>query len=260
MARYDAIPDEMKAQPNWVGVLQGSKIPMHIPTRRACSATNPEHWVDFKTAVDAVENNLYDQIGYCFHNEGIVGIDIDNGFCGGFLTPTGRNIVEACQSYTEVSRSGRGMHIFVRGHIPFRGSNNRKHQEIYRDGRYFVCTGNVFRYDKLIENQDAIDYIVRKYFPDEHIDKELTSGVRVYSPIWKKPVNGHVWLNPEYPSIGEGGRNMSLASLAGQLKNQGKNKGEIYRELLKVNISKCIPPLPDLEIRQICNSIMRYKE
>lgn len=258
MAIYDAIPEDLRKLNNWVGVLAGSKVPMNIPTRRACSPSNPDEWVDFDTAVTAVENNLYDQIGFCFHDDGIVGIDIDNGFIGGFLSPTGRDIMEACKSYTEISRSGRGMHIYIRGYIPFKGSNNRKKQEIYRDGRYFVCTGNMYRYDSIVEDQDAIDYVVRKYFPNEHISSTST-GVRVYSPIWKKPENGRVWLNPEYPAIGQGCRNLSLLSLAGQLKAQGLNKGAIYRELLRVNSTKCDPPLPDREVIQICKSIDRYK-
>ena len=196
-----------------------------------------------------------------FHDTNLVGIDLDMGFDqDGFLNSMTGDIVGRCHSYTEKSRSGRGIHILVRGFLPFKGRNNRNGVEIYRDGRYFIMTGNVLIYPKIIENQEAIDYIVSKYFQD--IPKDNTgssSPQRIYSPIYHKPEKGKISLKPEYPPITTGSRNLSLTSLAGQMHNQGYSKSEIYKELLYANSVACKPPLPRSEVEQIVNSVTRYR-
>lgn len=56
-----------------------------------------------------------------------------------------------------------------------------------------------------------------------------------------------------------GGRNLSLTSLAGAMHNTGYSKQEIYKELCYVNQRACKPPLPDRELRTICESVTRYR-
>ena len=72
-------------------------------------------------------------------------------------------------------------------------------------------------------------------------------------------MNNRIPIRPDYPKIHSGGRNLSLASLAGYLHNTGYTKGQIYRELLYVNNTACVPPLDAGEIRTICDSITRYR-
>ena len=121
-------------------------------------------------------------------------------------------------------------------------------------------TGKVIIYSEIIENQEAIDYIVSKYFPDV-LKEGAGSSVpqRIYSPIYRKPEPGKIALKPEYPTITTGSRNLSLTSLAGQMHNQGYSKAEIYKELLYANSQACKPPLPRSEIETIVNSVTRYR-
>ena len=132
--------------------------------------------------------------------------------------------------------------------------------EIYRSGRYFIMTGKVIIYSEIIENQEAIDYIVSKYFPDAPKEGTgLSAPQRIYSPVYRKPENGKIAVKPEYPPITTGSRNLSLTSLAGQMHNQGYSKADIYKELLYANTQACKPPLPRSEIETIVNSVTRYR-
>lgn len=258
---YSNIPPELKALPQWVCVWNGSKIPMRAFQRKGASSVKPETWSDFEAAVNAVDNGAYDHIGFVFNDNGIIGIDIDAGFDeDGFLSELSIDIMRHCRSYTELSRSGRGVHIYVKGTLPFKGKNNRAGVEIYRSNRYFIVTGEKLIYDTITDNQAAIDYVVAKYFPEVEKESTGTSGTsRIYSPCYSKPENGKISVSPSYPPIPQGMRNLSLTSLAGQLHNQGYGKKEIYTELLKANQAACNPPLPVSEIQTITNSVTKYR-
>lgn len=256
---YDKIPPELKSETAWVNVWNNSKIPMRSTVRKSASSVHPETWSTYEAAVEAVEKGTYDGIGYVFHNTGLVGIDIDCGFDDCFLSLLAIDIIKACRSYTEKSRSGRGVHILLKGTLPFKGKNNLAGVEIYQSSRYFIMTGNQLLYPQIEENQAGIDYVIEKYFPDLQKENTTASSQRIYSPVYKKPENGKVQLKPQYPPITPGNRNLSLTSLAGQLHNQGYTKAEIYKELLYANQVACRPPLPASEVEVIVNSVTRYR-
>lgn len=255
------IPAELKKLNQWVCTTGDRKVPM-IATmvNFAASSTNRNTWSTFECAARAVEVGRYDHVGFVFNDNGIVGIDIDDGFDeDGFMSELAADIIGRCGSYTEKSKSGRGFHILLKGKLPFGGKNNLKGVEIYKSSRYFIMTGDTLLYDTIVENQEAIDYIVEKYFPDMREGaSNRNSPNRIYTPIWVK-TEGKIGLRPEYPPIPDGTRNISLTSIAGQWHNMGYSKEEIYRELLYVNSVACKPPLDINEIQCIVNSIVRYK-
>lgn len=256
----DNIPQEMTALPRWVCAWRNSKIPMQARQRKGASSVNPETWSSFEDARKAVEWGDYDNLGFVFNGDGIVGIDIDRGYDDdGFLSDISIDCMRACRSYTEQSRSGRGIHIYVRGDLPFKGKNNRAGVEIYRESRFFIVTGERIIYSELVENQLAIDYIVSKYFPEEVKQSGEKHG-RIYSPEYYAPSPNKIAVRPAYPAIQPGMRNLSLTSLAGQLHTQGYSAGQIYNELLKANEQACKPPLPRGEVESIVRSITKYDE
>ena len=256
------LPKEIRELKQWVCAWNGSKIPMQASLRLSASSTNPQTWSDFETAQNAVEQCIYNYVGFVFNDNGIVGIDIDKGYDDdGFLSPLACDIIGKCQSYTEKSKSGRGFHILVKGDIPFKGKNNLKGVEIYKQSRFFIMTGDTLVYENIVENQGAIDYILDKYFPETratNADKPITN--KIYTPTWGKPTgDGKIRLKPIYNTIPDGTRNISLTSLAGQWHNIGYSSEEIYRELLYVNAIACVPPLDNNEILSIVNSVKRYR-
>lgn len=260
MINYDHIPEELRQLKQWVCVSEGSKAPKQALTYFPASSTNPATWSTFEDAVLSVKLGLHDYIGFVFADNGIVGIDIDDGIAvDGYPTMLALDILGMCQSYTELSKSGSGFHIFVKGDIPFKGKNNLKGVEIYKTGRFFIMTGDICNQMALAENQHALDYIVDKYFPETREKKSTTVTPRIYNPEWDCPKGSkRIRIKPNYPVIPDGCRNICLTSLAGMMHSIGYSKGQIYRELQYANDTACRPPLQDNELKAICNSVTKY--
>lgn len=262
MINYSNIPYELRRLNQWVCAYEGSKVPMQATNPFPASSTNPATWSSFEEAVGAVKAGAYDYIGFVFNDNGIVGIDIDDGYTAeDRLSPLAIDIIDECRSYTERSRSGRGFHIFVKGDIPFKGKNNLAGVEVYKTARFFIMTGDVmWQRSEIMDNQPALDYIVDKYFPETRESKKTSMTPRIYNPEWVCPKGSkRVKVKPNYPQIPDGCRNICLTSLAGMMHSIGYTKGHIYRELQLANSTACKPPLDDGELRSICNSVTRYR-
>ena len=255
------IPTELQNLNQWVGVDAESKIPINGKNMCNASSTNPSTWSCFSTIEDAISKGKLAYPGFVFNDNGIVGVDIDDGYDDdGFISRLACDIISTCGSYTEKSKSGRGFHILLRGNLPFKGKNNRNGVEIYKTARYFIMTGDTLLYDAIIENQEAIDYIVDKYFPEMRESENKGVAPKIYTPIWEKPIdNGRIKLRPVYPLIPDGCRNICLTSLAGMLHNQGYSPQQIYDEISYCNTVACEPMLPERELETIVGSVTRYK-
>ncbi len=255
------LPDEITSLPQWVVNKKGGKLPLNPISLQAASVSDSSTWSSFQNAFSALQSGVADYLGFVFNDNGIVGIDIDKGFedNGIMPTPETMDIINHLHSYTEKSKSGRGFHILVKGKLPFNGKNNRNGIEIYQAGRYFITTGKQMLFDKIIFNQEGIDYVLNTYFKDDI--SNYTKGnfnPRYYQLEWTYGADG-ISLEPKYPPIPNGCRNQSLTSLAGQYHSQGYEYDEIYDLLMKANEMACSPPLDEREIRSIIKSVSRYK-
>lgn len=59
--------------------------------------------------------------------------------------------------------------------------------------------------------------------------------------------------------IPEGGRNAALTSLAGSMRRRGASEAAILAALAAENAARCVPPLPEDELRRIASSVGRYQ-
>ena len=260
MINYDNIPEELRRLKQWVCVTADSKVPMQALTYFPASSTNPATWSTFEEALMSVRIGIHDYIGFVFNDNGIVGIDLDDAIEDGLVSPLAGEITYLCSSYTEISKSGTGIHIIVKGDIPFKGKNNLTGIEIYKTARFFIMTGDVLGYEFLCTNQEALDQIVERYFPETRAAKTTPVTPRIYNPEWDCPKGcKRVRIKPKYPPIPDGCRNICLTSLAGMMHSIGYTKGQIYRELQYANDTACRPPLQDGELKAICNSVTRYQ-
>jgi putative DNA primase/helicase len=76
--------------------------------------------------------------------------------------------ISTLQSYTEISQSGKGIHIICRGKLPKRG-RRKGSVEMYEDGRFFVMTGNsCSEYEGIAECSDSIKPLHEKYIGGGH--------------------------------------------------------------------------------------------
>ena len=254
------IPEELKQLDRWVCALNGTKAPMMAFEYRGARVSDPETWSDYECARQSVANGVYDNVGFVFAQDGYIGIDLDRGFDeDGFITPEAAEIITRFDSYTEISRSGRGFHIITRGTLPFAGRNNGQGMEIYQTGRYFILTGNTLK-ESIRDNQDAVNWMVQTYFPEPVRDEsDRPYRIRQYNPVWKWSKGRRIPLNPYYPPVPEGNRNVALLSMGGSLREAGYDKKQVYGTLLKVNREACDPPLSAGEVQRITESVMRYK-
>lgn len=146
---YDAIPEEMKSLDQWVCHIK--KIPYNPQTGQRANPADSVSGVPFDVAVSGLTRGKYDGIGFILADNGIVGIDLDHCLDSetGNIEEWALEIINAIDSYTELSPSGTGFHIFAKGDIPANG--RRKGQlEIYKSKRYLTVTGIPFGESKEI--------------------------------------------------------------------------------------------------------------
>ena len=147
-------PRELTERRQWIcwrlerkqGADKPAKIPYDPHGSRRASSTDPATWGTLEEAQACCEKFGYTGLGFVFAKEDdIVGVDIDH--CRdaetGALTATAQAIVERANTYTEISPSGTGLHLFFHGAIPAGGNKNSDTGvEMYAHSRYFTMTGN----------------------------------------------------------------------------------------------------------------------
>jgi putative DNA primase/helicase len=140
-------PAPLRERPQWLcwdererrGKL--TKVPIQPESGTFASATNPETWSDYETAVDAASS--FSGLGFVFTDDDpFVGVDLDKCRDPDTGSPEewARDLVLDLDSYTEVSPSGTGFHIIIEGRLPEGGS--RSGVEMYETARFFTMTGD----------------------------------------------------------------------------------------------------------------------
>ena len=146
-------PAELARRPQWVvwkltsreGEPKPTKVPYAPRTGRMASTTDPSTWASFEEAAAFCASNEWASgVGYVLSSDDpYVGIDLDA--CRdprtGRLEPWAKAIVKRLNSYTEISPSGTGLRIFVRGELPPHG-RRKGHIEIYSQARFLTITGD----------------------------------------------------------------------------------------------------------------------
>ena len=180
------IPDELKQLNNWCVWKfekrngKRTKIPFNAETGEFAKSNDKSTWSSYETAVNA---EGVDGIGFFFEPP-YLGIDIDDidddlhrFKQGDKLDNIVSEFNEAFKSYTEVSPSGNGLHIIVKGKIP--GSRRRKGNiEMYDSGRFFTMTGKTIgKYKDVTEvSEQVFKTIYEKYLPDNTVKYPTTNN------------------------------------------------------------------------------------
>ena len=135
------IPAELREYKQWLWFkkirkqdLKGKekilKLPVSPITLKSDDWNNKEQWADFETAVNNLESSGCDGLSFALsRDDPFVCIDLDN---------VEGNILKMFQmdfnnTYKEISQSGNGVHIFVKGQIEKNFNNQLK------------CTENHFK-------------------------------------------------------------------------------------------------------------------
>lgn len=170
----DNIPDELKCRPQWVcwSLVERNgkttKVPRRAGTGGNAKSTDPDTWCEFETAVNGCERHGFDGIGFVFAGDReITGLDLDHVLVNDVVAEEYAWVIGAADTYTEVSPSGDGLHLFFLGSKPEsdhckRTQPDRRVVEMYDQERFFTMTGNLYVdangevHDEVRESPDAL--------------------------------------------------------------------------------------------------------
>lgn len=208
------IPTELLHFRNWVnwkwgGDLRGTgkraKLPVHPETGSLASVTNPQTWSRYKDAAYALCHCSYNGLGFVFTSEVPYSfLDFDNCFVGRELdTRVQQTLKRFPGAYVEVSPSGKGLKVLLRGKLP--GDRTRGTWfECYDRNHYTTLTGQVLQVAKeLPDHTSALHEWYFEQFPlvaDFIEEKTLSTVLRdrdvlmlaKRNPTFKKLWNGDV--------------------------------------------------------------------
>ncbi|MEQ1730986.1 MAG: hypothetical protein ABL982_21670, partial [Vicinamibacterales bacterium] len=146
------VPVEFKQTPRWVAWTlrpnkdpgnKPRKVPINPRTGREAKVNTPSTWGTFTQAVAQAQVRELAGVGFVLTDGGgFVGIDLDH--CRepetGAIQSWAMDVIKIMDTYTEVSQSGTGVHMFVRGKLP-KGRRRHGDVEMYERDRYFAITG-----------------------------------------------------------------------------------------------------------------------
>jgi len=259
----DCIPAELQERPQWVGwsvttIVTGkgrnrterlTKTPIDVKRGSArADVTNPADHNPFDAVLANSQRFKFYGSGFVFTtNDPYVGIDLDK--CRdpetGVVEPWALAIIEAFNTYTELSPSGTGLHLIGRGSIP--GDRNRTGRiELYDRARFFTMTGQPLDgYEQIADCQDALDVFYAETFPAKPTtprpaasmmlsldDREITDAARRINPKFSRLFDSGD--TGGYPSHSEA-RSALIYLLAGYSKDPAQlerlfQASSLYRE------------------------------
>lgn len=183
----DAIPLALRERPQWVlwrlepraAGEEPTKMPYRPSGTARAKAGVPSTWGAFDDVLRRFERGGFVGIGFEFADDDeFCGIDLDG--CrdpgSGTIELWAREIIEAAATYAEVSPSGSGVKLFLRGKSPFdkgrkkivpdarRIGDKAPAVELYDHARFFAVTGEALNgHNEVRPAQETIDRICERY-------------------------------------------------------------------------------------------------
>lgn len=140
------IPAELKASPQWLG-FKSTKAPrVAFGTYHLASSSDPQTHADYETALAAVANGHLDGIGLAVTEfDPFVVVDLDGcrDPATGALTEFASDVVDTLGTYTEISNSGKGLHLVCRSYVDGNYKANEDERAAGRAIEFFATAGFV---------------------------------------------------------------------------------------------------------------------
>jgi len=180
MSMIANIPQELRELDQWV-IWKADKQPRNARNGKPASVSDPSTWSPFDIARKNARKFGCLGVGFVFtKDDPYAAIDLDKVIDeDGEIDPKSQEIIDRLDSYTEISQSGRGIHIIVRGEKP--GAKCRKENtEIYDHNRYFALTGNVLQDRKEIEDrQEELGWLCGETFGSSKEDGQDAADLKL---------------------------------------------------------------------------------
>lgn len=195
---WGRLPLELRQLNQWV-VAGPDKQPLACGASGfySASVTDPSTWCSFEQAAHAAYAHGYG-IGFVLtENDPYTCIDLDVKDSSNEQDPnkcTSQDqfnrfwkIAQAFDSYTETSRSGKGLHIWVRARI---GTGVRRDGvEMYSQERYLISTGNILFDRPIRDRQELADVLARELRgpkPEAVVELVEEEPVEEDAVIWER--------------------------------------------------------------------------
>ena len=213
MLNFENIPAELRALPHWVSAGPDKK-PINPRTGNYADPSDTSTGASFNEAVKTGMKH----IGFILSKDDPFAIvDLDNPFeiVEDQFNETGEKIkvkviadehhakfpecveiakrhgkvMEAFNSYTELSQSGQGAHIVCRGSVP--QGVRRDRIEVYSDQRYMIFTGNVIKAQGVTDCQNMLNQLYTEIGRMTTDKGELIEEDSIYenSEVWRMATN-----------------------------------------------------------------------
>lgn len=224
-ARWQGLPQELCERPQWC-VAGADKAPRIATEGLPLAKSNdPTTWRTFDEACTfAAHHRLH--IGYMLdRGDPFTCIDMDVKDASNEANPSKwtppeqlarfQSIVQEMDSYAERSRSGIGLHAWVKGKI---GKGRRRDGvELYSQERFIICTGDIYINKPIANRQEILDRML-----SQMLESEATTTIELVevaeteedANIWQRgatAANGEKfkqlwtgdWQGSQYPSQSE---------------------------------------------------------
>ena len=247
---WDNIPVELRELNQWVYWRydkiddKDTKVPYCTKTKKA-KTNDSKTWLNFVGAMN-YKNIGMTGIGLVLtESDPYVVIDLDGCIDKEKPNKYSIGVMEIFMSYAEVSPSGNGLHIVIKGEL--QKAISTKEIEIYSKGRYICFTGNLACDFKIENGQDGINRIEKKYSP---------------KPEPARPYPKNFQDNGEYKLpkkiFPDGSRNNELVRQCGIIKTKvGNDRNKYMYWVHLVNEKCCSPPLGDSEVKRTAEKLWR---
>lgn len=178
------VPDELKGYRQWIcwKLERTSDDPKKKPTKvpysplsgRRSGSTEKfrkSSWSNFDLACKANESGQYGGVSFAItESDPFVVIDFDHCVNNGVIHSDALDWIRRLGGYAEISPSGTGVHIILRGKKPGDRCTYKKGEyeiEVYEKARFITITGHVIEgFSQVEESQDALSEL---YFDKVHI-------------------------------------------------------------------------------------------
>lgn len=240
-------PEELKQFPQWViwkNVAKPdggyTKLPYSaLNGGGMASVTDWKTWSTFAQAVQAAQRQmcgigfvLTDKDPYAF-------IDLDDPHGDASVISRQQKIEETFQTYSELSPSGKGLHIICRGEVP-RGRRRDK-VEVYSTQRFMTMTGETYRNTVIADRKDLLRTLWDEIGGSPETETEVHDQSQKYDDtvihsMAVQAVNGekfnHLW-NGEYLQAGYKSQSEADFALIDMLGFYSRNSDQIKRMFLQ---------------------------
>lgn len=221
---YHNLPDEIKQYKQWVNWRYEANLenPNGKPKKPAyvngykidVTKVEQNEFMSFDQAV--AQSESFDGIGFALSSRDPYAIiDLDDAAGNPSVVEKQQAIYSSFPSYAELSPSGKGLHIIVRGDVPL--GVKRNWIEFYSSQRYMTMTGNIYRglpivdcsseliklYQELKDDQRSVYQTIVEDAPQLEEDTVILNRAlnAENGEKFKRLYNGH-WQE-DYPSNSE---------------------------------------------------------